>query len=221
MLLAAAIEHAGDAIDYYIFCDDDVVFTAGGFEAFERMLGETRPLVGFPLMPKAQQSATFDPALRTQRALAIDEQIVAVNRRLVGEVGVAPLVAEHDDVSWYVASLIFEYLCLTRYGALSHQYNEIVVENNGHIWETGGTLYHRGDTAQMLSTVEAALTAMTGRYDTAVIEQFDPARAANHAARIEHRSQLEHILVDGRASADLLAGQDKVCAGLKPALPCP
>lgn len=195
LLLSAAIENAGARIDYYVFCDDDVVFARGGFSEFERLLGETRPLVGLPLMPKAEQSPTLDSALRVQRALAIDEQIVAIHRSALGQPGLAPLIAEHDGVSWYVASLIFEYICLTRHGPLTHQYNEIVVENDGHVWETGETLYHRGDFGQMLDVVAKTLAGMTGGYDSTVIEQFDPDRENSHPARVRERARLDHLPV--------------------------
>ncbi|CAN5287471.1 hypothetical protein BH10PSE4_BH10PSE4_08650 [soil metagenome] len=193
LLLEAALTHAGGDIDYFVFCDDDVVFAEGDFLAFERMLAETRPRIGFPLMPKAAQSPTLDPALTVQRALAIDEQMVAVHRSMIGERGIAPLIVEHDGVSWYVASLIFEYLCLTRNAAFTHQYNQIVVENDGHVWVDGQTLYHRGDFAEMLRVVEQALTDLTGGYDPSVIEQFDPAAVQNHAARIIDRAAIANL----------------------------
>lgn len=195
LLLEAALEHAGPDIDYFIFCDDDVVFAEGDFMAFERMLAETRPRIGFPLMPKAQQSPTLDRTSRVQRALAIDEQMVAVHRSMIGERGIAPLVTDHDHVSWYVASLIFEYLCLTRHAAFTHQYNQIVVENDGHVWVTGETLYHRGDFAEMLRVVEQAVTVLMSGYDPSIIEQFDPAAAQNHDRRIVDRTDIASLPV--------------------------
>ncbi len=50
-LVAAAILAHSDA-DYFIFADDDVEFKEGSFSSFERLISETRPMMGVPIFPK-------------------------------------------------------------------------------------------------------------------------------------------------------------------------
>jgi len=129
-----------------------------------------------PLMPKARIGAALDDRLPVQRALDIDEQMYAVHRSVIGTIGIAPLDTQNDHISWYVASLIFEYATSRLLSDRSHQYNTIELVNNGHIWETSETLYthSRGTPAEFVPVFAARAADLFGHFDERVIEQFMP-----------------------------------------------
>lgn len=175
-LMAAARAHA--TFDYLVFCDDDVAFDRGDLHQFVEALDRTRPLVAAPLMPKGAGSKGYRPELEVQRAVALDEQMVAVHSSLFDRRGLAPLETDHDHLSWYVACLVFEYLSAVWAGPRCHQYNHIQVRNDVHTWETGETLYRRGDPAVFLPVYERYIAERVGVFDRTVIEQFDPNASA-------------------------------------------
>jgi hypothetical protein len=143
--------------DYLIFCDDDVEFVTGSFEHFEARIAQTRPLAAIPVMPKARVTDWVLPDLDVQTAVAVDEQMVALHRSVVGLRGLAPLEPAHDAISWYVACLLFEYNALSALGAGFHQYNDVEIINTSHTWLAGDTLYRQGDAGQFLPLVKALL----------------------------------------------------------------
>ena len=189
-LLARQLADKGPLPDYVIFCDDDVVFETGSFAALEEHLSLTRPMVGAPLMPKAAESPTLRPRRPVQRALVLDEQIVALHRSAMGIHGIAPLETRFDNVSWYVACLTFEYLCISRFGPFCHQYNDIRVLNPGHNWETGGTLYHRGEVDEWVTVWRNEMMSLTGGFKAHVVEQFDNRRLSRLRRKL---ASLGHI----------------------------
>lgn len=165
-LQSLALEQAPDA-DYFVFCDDDIVFVKGSFEQFEAMVAQTRPLIGVPLMPKAIATRTLDEQLTVQRGLALDEQMVALHRSVLGEQGLAPLETAYDDVSWYVACLIFEYLALKFHASSCDQYNTIEIANPKHTIHDGQTLYKAGRLADYFPVFLKYITDRFGAYDKA------------------------------------------------------
>jgi len=186
LLLEAARAGHPDA-EYYVFCDDDVEFISGDFQAFERGLATTRPAIGLPLMLKARIGAALDTDHEVQRAVDIDEQMYAIHRSVVGTQGVAPLETAHDAVSWYVSSLTFEYAAATVFAGRAHQYNGVELANNGHVWETGQTLYatSRGTAAEFVPVFADHAVHLFGHYDETVIEQFMPPLEAERRAEFD------------------------------------
>ncbi len=160
---------------YYVFSDDDVEFVRGSYAEFEDCLRETRPILGFPLMPKGKMNYAFRPDLRVQRAVAIDEQMYAVHRDVIGALGIAPLDVQHDDKSWYAPAITFEYLVAKLHGDLAHQYNDVEISNDGHVWMSGEGAYAagRGDHNVFLPLCQERIAELTGGYDVHLIEQFD------------------------------------------------
>lgn len=163
----AAREHPD--FDYLILADDDVEFVAGSFAAFETWADERRPMLGIPSMPKARRFGGVDPGADRQAARIIDEQLVALHRDLVGVEGICPLVTRYDGVSWTTACLIFEYMALSRYRERCRQNNAIVVDNNGHTAETGGTLYKAGTGREAYEAFRGFLTEHGVDYDPALM----------------------------------------------------
>lgn len=174
LMLEAALRAYPSAL-YYVFCDDDVQFVQGSYGDFEDNLRATRPLVGFPLMPKGKMNASWRPDLRVQRAVAIDEQMYAVHRDLIGTVGIAPLDTLHDDKSWFSPAITFEYMVAKLHGEFAHQYNDVEILNEGHVWLSGEGAYaaSRGDHTVFLPLCFDRLRELTGDFDPHVIEQFD------------------------------------------------
>ncbi len=205
-MLDAARSLRPDAL-YYVFCDDDVDFVRGSYSDFEHMLKTTRPLVGFPLMPKGRLNATFRPELSVQMAIAIDEQIYAVHRDLIGVLGIAPLDTMHDDKSWYAPAITFEYIVAKLYGDYAHQYNAIETLNEGHVWLSGVGAYAegRGDHRIFLPLCIDRLRELTGDFDPIVIEQFDFASTPEERRMTNERlrQQAEGWKRHGRAAEEL------------------
>lgn len=180
--------------EYFVLMDHDAHFVKGDFPQLERNLELTRPLLGFPVMSKAAQSATLLSEMRVQRAIAIDEQLVAIHKSVIGEVGVAPLLSHYDWASWYVACFVFEYICLIKYNSRCHQYNDIEISNSFHAWQSDQpTVYNRGNFTHYIQIVRDVLTAKFGSYDETLIEQLDIPPAD---VRIHKRQALAGLVLD-------------------------
>jgi hypothetical protein len=181
-LRTLALSRYPDA-DYFIFCDDDIVFAEGSFMLFEAMLTTTRPAVGVPIVPKALLWKTAVTTLEVQRGLCLDEQMVALHRSIMGEAGIAPLETAYDEVSWYAACLIFEYSVLKQYASACHQYNRIRIENPRHTVHDGSTLYRIGHPHDYLPLVIDWILKRKGSYDDTIIDPYEGSRHAGSAAR--------------------------------------
>jgi len=179
-LLELALDQEGDA-EYLVFCDDDVEFISGSFEQFEARLRETRPLAAVPLMPKARVTGYVLPDVDHQAAIAVDEQMVALHRTAVGDMGIAPLETMYDNISWYIPCLIFEYRSLKAFGSRFHQYNDVEIVNNSHTWLTEGVAYRQGDPNEFLPVVKSALLASSSQdapYEDDILGIMFPALAS-------------------------------------------
>ncbi len=161
-LLALALEHCPDT-DYFVFCDDDIVFVTGSFEKFEAMVAQTQPAMAVPAVPKTRKFTNWN--LEVQTVLRLDEQLVALHRSVIGFRGIAPLVEDYDAISWYIPCLIFEYCTLKLYGRACHQYNNVVIVNDVHRQSDVGSNYKTGDEAEIYRLFEEFIVKEFGYID--------------------------------------------------------
>lgn len=132
------------AYDYFVFCDDDVRFASGDLAAFEAALRKSQPLVGLPLMTRASRKGLLLSGQDVQRAVVIDEQLMAVHRSLIGRLGISPIVTDYDDVSWWISCRILESILVRDHHPYIHQYNGIVVRNEVHRFKDDGATIDGG-----------------------------------------------------------------------------
>jgi hypothetical protein len=158
--------------DYLILCDDDVSFAKGSFERFQEQIQRTQPLAALPLMPKARLSGGYNRLTSRQKAIVVDEQMYALHRDAIGITGVCPLVTDYDHVSWHTPCLIFEYVSLTQFGRAFHQYNDVVVDNANHTWETGTTNYNVGKPGAAYEAYKQWIGRNYADYDECVLHPF-------------------------------------------------
>jgi hypothetical protein len=167
-LAALALSEHPD-LDYLIMVDDDVEFLSGSFATFADWVVARRPLLGIPLMPKAERFGAYDRSQAEQQAVVIDEQLVALHCSLISIDGICPLVTRFDGISWTTACLIFEYLLISRFGAQCRQNNGVRVANEGHAGVTGGTLYKAGTGRDSYAAFRQYLKEIRVAYDPRVM----------------------------------------------------
>ncbi len=120
---------------YYIFIDDDVEFIAGCFSDFEKLLLQNKPAVGVPLLAIIKNTNKFNPKLKIQHPVAVDQQIQAYHHKVLSESIVMPLETKFDNLSWWYSCEINGFLILSHYRGYIMQFNDIVVDNVGHHWD--------------------------------------------------------------------------------------
>jgi len=128
-LLEAAL-HQGHDYLYYIFCDDDIGFLHGDWDAFEQQLLTYMPAVGVPMVPKTRHLVL--PGLPHQLFTVNDEQLLALHHDVVRERIVVPYQTQFDHLHWWASCEIQEILIQTFYGANALQFNTIRLTNDQH-----------------------------------------------------------------------------------------
>lgn len=119
---------------YYIFIDDDVEFVKGNFSDFEQRLIKNKPAIGLPLLTIIKNTNRFNPQLKIQHPVAVDQQIQAYHYRVIQDSIVMPLETRFDHLSWWYSCEINGFLILSHYRGYIMQFNDILVDNIGHLW---------------------------------------------------------------------------------------
>lgn len=120
---------------YYIFIDDDVEFVKGNFSDFEQRLMQNKPAIGIPLLAIIKNTNRFNPKLKIQHPIAIDQQMQAYHYKVLSESIVMPLETKFDNLSWWYSCEINGFLILSYYRGYIMQFNDILVDNIGHHWD--------------------------------------------------------------------------------------
>jgi hypothetical protein len=126
-LLETALKR--EPYQYYIFCDDDILFERGSWEEFEQSLLEYKPGVAVPIFPKTRNSALKFPKLKSQSFFNNDEQLMAFHRDVVLDDLVLPYQTRFDKENWWASCEIQQILLQNFYPYDILQFNSIVVEN--------------------------------------------------------------------------------------------
>ncbi len=115
---------------YYIFCDDDIEFTNGGWDEYEYYLLKYRPAIGCPVFPKTKK--TKIGFLDVQVFFVNDEQLMAFHRDVVKDRIVLPIQTHLDHLHWWACSRIQETVIQNFYQSCSLQFNNIQIINTEH-----------------------------------------------------------------------------------------
>ena len=127
-MLEAALEK-GDYM-YYIFCDNDIEFIKGGWDAFEQALLRLQPAIGLPIVsPKTRPIAVA--CLPWQACLLNDEQLIAVHQAAVKDRIVVPYQDQLDRYHYWGTGLCQQILIKNFYFYSTVQFNDIWVGNDG------------------------------------------------------------------------------------------
>jgi len=125
-LLQAVYDKAiqGEVYDYYIFTDDDLIWTRGSFQEFEDRLEANKPLIAFPHMGGyAYTSTTF----------MYDACFNAFHKDVIFKTDLLPYIADFDHMSWWYSQFIVIYKTLYMFSNTEiGSYGDMVVENRDH-----------------------------------------------------------------------------------------
>lgn len=126
------LEHAllKGRYDYYVFCDDDISFTAGGWSDFESRLTELRPSIGVPIVPATSIRKRSLRLLRYQLFRSNDQQLMAFHHDVVMDGIVLPYQTRFDDIHWWASCQIQEILTQNFYHKHAIQFNNIEISND-------------------------------------------------------------------------------------------
>lgn len=116
---------------YYIFCDDDIAFTKGGWGEFEEHLMALNPSIAVPVFPKTKKTPL--KWLKYQSFLVNDEQMMAFHHEVVRDGIVLPYQDQFDDIHWWASCRIQEILIQNFYFTGSIQFNNTQVSNECHL----------------------------------------------------------------------------------------
>ena len=146
--------------------DDDVEFVKGTPKDFQKLLLEYLPGMGVPLCDQILETHRYNPTLRVQRPIGVDQIVQAYRTDLV-DIGLAvPYVTTLDNFSWWYACQINEYISLYHHYKLSAQFNEIQIKNMGHDWqnkkEDSNSKYQSGLTLSGLDNCRKIINGLIG-----------------------------------------------------------
>ncbi|SFJ47487.1 hypothetical protein [Caulobacter sp. UNC279MFTsu5.1] len=124
--LLQAARAAGRDYDYFIFCDDDVVFTRGSWDALEEALTRWRPAVGLPSHPHPHDHreihAVYD----------FDAIVNAFHRDVVEDQVLLPYIATYDAATWWLSQFFVIHLAGALYPRQVVKFPDIAIENPEH-----------------------------------------------------------------------------------------
>ncbi|MGK4569299.1 hypothetical protein [Flavobacterium sp. 3HN19-14] len=145
---------------YYIFIDDDAALVKGSFADFQQQLLVNRPAIGVPLLTIIKNTNRYNPKLKIQHPVAVDQQVQAYHYKVLEENFAMPLVTAFDNMSWWYSCEINGFMILSKYRGFLMQFNEIEVDNEGHNWDAetnqstiAASSYLGGTTAEGLKMV--------------------------------------------------------------------
>lgn len=153
---------------YYIFIDDDVEFMKGSFCVFEQKLLYNKPAIGVPLLTIIKNSNKYNKKLTIQHPVALDAQVQAFHYKVIDESIVMPLETKFDKLSWWYSCEINQFLILSFYKGYVMQFNDIVVDNIGHFWDSETNVSNVADSSYLggISSegLEQIRTFIEGKY---------------------------------------------------------
>ncbi|WAC41746.1 hypothetical protein [Pedobacter sp. SL55] len=120
---------------YYIFLDDDAVFLKGDFKLFQEKLLHHEPAIGLPLTTIIKNTNRYNPKLAVQHPFAFDQIVQAYHYKVVEDEISIPFITDFDHESWWYSCQINEFLSLAKYKGHVMQFNDLLIENTGHVWD--------------------------------------------------------------------------------------
>ena len=121
--------------DYYIFLDEDIVFTENKtFDDFELLLNLYRPYIGNPTLDDyghQQENLPFDINENNRAVLFYDGACNAFCREAFLSSKIFPYIDKFDNKNWWASQWIMIMLC-RHFEMDVRVFNHIRVENNNH-----------------------------------------------------------------------------------------
>jgi hypothetical protein len=112
--------------DYYVFCDDDIIFQNGGWLEFEELLRKWRPAVAAPLYPvRAHENTEMD----VFTVYSFDAIFNAFHSDIIDDEVILPYFQEFDSKSWWFSQLFVIHLCAIFYPRHVLQTKAVAVSN--------------------------------------------------------------------------------------------
>lgn len=114
---------------YYIFCDDDIAFKAGGWDAFEQGLTSLNPLIAVPIVPRVEKRKRRIQSLKYQLFVRNDDQLMAFHQSVIADHILLPYQTQFDAYDWCAACEIQQILIQNFYYHGALQFNTINIRN--------------------------------------------------------------------------------------------
>ena len=111
---------------YTIFCDDDIAFDTGDWEAFEDHLLAQTPAIGVPVVPRTRHTTI---PLQSQPFGINDEQLMGIHQDVIDDGLLFPYQTQFDSIHWWAACHIQQILIQTLYRDAAVQFNGIQIQN--------------------------------------------------------------------------------------------
>ena len=124
--LLQAARASGYAYDYFIFCDDDVVFKTGSWRALEVALERYRPAIGLPAHPHPHSHE------RPHAVYDFDAIVNAFHSDIINDEVLLPYVADHDSTTWWLSQFFLIHLAGALYPHGVVKFPDIAIENPLH-----------------------------------------------------------------------------------------
>lgn len=115
----------GIVYDYYIFCDDDIIFLNGSWKTLEDKLMIENPMIGYPHMNNYPYDSTTP--------FMFDACLNAFSKHAIFNTDLLPYIDTYDAYSWWYSQLILIYRCLYMLNPNQLTYDKNITYNNvGH-----------------------------------------------------------------------------------------
>lgn len=126
-LLAEALERYPD-FDYLVFCDDDLVFLQGSWQAWEAELAYWRPAIASPSYPHPLPY----PDMRAHTLYNFDAMMNAFHRVCVEDGVILPYISKFDQVTWWLSQFFLMHFANALYPGQIAKFTRICVDNIEH-----------------------------------------------------------------------------------------
>lgn len=120
----------GHKYEYYIFFDDDVVFSCGSWQDLEALLLEYRPAIGVPGYDCYKYWTDREPG--TRAVYSHDAIYSAIHREILEDGLIIPYYGGFDASSWWASQLILIHLTQFFYPSAVYRFRDVAIENRQH-----------------------------------------------------------------------------------------
>ena len=117
--------------DFYIFMDDDLSFSKGGFREFEKLLIKYQPAIASPHLPGYNLNKE-DLNLHVHTVFRFDAAMNAFHHSVVFDETVFPYVAKFDQHSWWYSQYVLIVVANVFYPSYILQFNTVEICNETH-----------------------------------------------------------------------------------------
>ncbi|MBU3019372.1 hypothetical protein KO519_16955 [Paraglaciecola agarilytica] len=131
-LLLEKAKEKFNGVTYYIFVDDDTEFYLGNWSKLESELQQYKPLLAVPVFDRTAKKILPYPLFPIQRFSFHDEQLLAIDSKVIEEGIVTPYQTQFDDLHWWATCRLQQILIHHFYSKNAIQLNSVRVANLQH-----------------------------------------------------------------------------------------